>query len=88
MIDYLKKFERIVTATLIAMLAVVIFTVALLATGGEIIIGEPDKYGGLTLIGNSAIILTLVAGYFVVSRRDFGFQCHWVKLKKLEVGDG
>ncbi len=136
MIDYLKKFERIVTTVLIAMLAVVvvlalidlgrlliidvlkpgqlfievedlldifgffllvliglelletikcyyvegrielkvIFSVALIALGRKIIILEPEKYAGLTLIGIGIIILALVAGYFVVSARCLAYQ--------------
>ena len=131
MIDYLKKFERIVTGALLVMLSVVvvlalidlvwllirdmlkpplfilevgdlleifgffllvliglelletvkhyyvegrielkvIFTVALIALGRKIIILEPEKYDGLTLIGMGVVILALVAGYWVVSRR-------------------
>jgi uncharacterized membrane protein (DUF373 family) len=129
MIGYLKKFERIVTAALLLLLAVVvaltlielvwiiiqdvmkppilileiqdlleifgffllvliglelietvkcyylygkielkvIFVVALIAIGRKIIILEPEKYTGLTLVGVGVIILALVAGYFVVS---------------------
>ena len=136
MIYYLKKFERIVTGTLIVMLAVVvilalielgwiliqdvlkppifileiddlleifglfllvligielldtikcyyvegridlkvIFTVALIALGRKIIILEPEKYDGLTLIGMGVIIFALVAGYFVVSTKGLIFQ--------------
>ena len=147
MIDYLKKFERIVTGMLIMMLAVVIvlallelgwlliqdilkpplfilavkdlleifgffllvliglelletitcyyvegrielkviFTVALIALGRKIIILDLDKYSGLTLIGIGAIILALVAGYFVVSMKDLSFQYRRSKLKKTEV---
>jgi len=129
MIDYLKKFERIVTGVLLVMLAAVValalielawiiiqdvikpplfileiqdlleifgffllvliglelletikcyylegrvelkvvFAVALIALGRKIIILEPDKYSGLTLIGIGVIIFALVAGYFIVS---------------------
>ncbi|TKB10844.1 phosphate-starvation-inducible PsiE family protein [Desulforhopalus sp. IMCC35007] len=52
----------------------VIFTVALIAIGRKIIILEPDKYSGLTLIGIGVIILALVAGYFVVSSTGMKFQ--------------
>jgi uncharacterized membrane protein (DUF373 family) len=52
----------------------VIFTVALIAIGRKIIILEPDKHSGLTLIGIGVIILALVAGYFVVSAKDMKFQ--------------
>jgi len=48
----------------------VIFTVALIAISRKIIILEPDKHSGLTLIGIGVIILALVAGYFVVSTRS------------------
>ncbi|TKB28322.1 phosphate-starvation-inducible E-like protein [Desulfopila sp. IMCC35006] len=136
MIDFLKKFERIVTAALVVLLAVVIvlalidlvwllirdilkpplfildigdlleifglfllvliglelletikayyvegrvelrviFAVALIALGRKIIILEPEKYCGLTLIGIGVIILALVAGFFVVSARDLEFR--------------
>ena len=136
MIDYLKKFERIVTGTLIVMLAVVvilsvidlgwfliqgvlkpplfilevgdllrifglfllvliglelletikcyyvegrielkvIFSVALIALGRKVIILEPEKYTGLTLIGIGVIILALVAGYYVVTTKELKFQ--------------
>lgn len=136
MIDYLKKFERIVTGILIVMLAMVIilsvidlgwfliqgvlkppifilevgdllkifgffllvliglelletikcyyvegrielkviFSVALIALGRKIIILEPEKYTGLTLIGIGVITLALVAGYYVVSTADLKIQ--------------
>src|SRR3989304_4499526 len=51
----------------------VIFTVALFALGRKIIIMDPDKYDGLTLIGMGAIILALVAGYYVASGRGLRF---------------
>lgn len=136
MIDYLKKFENIVTGTLLIMLAAVIvlalidlgyhlilnilrpplfildigdlleifglfllvliglelletikrfylegriemkviFSVALIALGRKIIVLEPEKYDGLTLIGIGVIILALVAGYFVVSARGLEYR--------------
>ena len=136
MIDYLKKFERIITGILIVMLAMVvilsvidlgwfliqgvlkpplfileiedllkifgffllvliglelletikcyyvegrielkvIFSVALIALGRKIIILEPEKYTGLTLIGIGVITLALVAGYYVVSTADLKLQ--------------
>ena len=54
----------------------VIFSVALIALGRKIIILEPEKYSGLTLIGIGFIILALVLGYFVVSisNRGLNFQ--------------
>lgn len=52
----------------------VIFTVALTALGRKIIILEPEKYGGLTLIGIGVIILALVAGFFVVSSQGLEFR--------------
>lgn len=52
----------------------VIFAVALIALGRKIIILEPDKYSGLTLIGIGAIILALVTGYFVVSTSGLEFR--------------
>jgi len=52
----------------------VIFTVALTALGRKIIILEPEKYGGLTLVGIGVIILALVAGFFVVSSRGLEFR--------------
>lgn len=62
----------------------VIFTVALIAIGRKIIILEPDKHSGLTLIGIGTIILALVAGYFVVSSRGMEFQRSLTKLENLE----
>lgn len=47
----------------------VIFTVALLALGRKIIILEPQKYDGLTLIGLGVVILALVLGYVLVSQK-------------------
>jgi len=144
MIDYLEKFERIVTAVLLVMLAAVvvlalidlawlliqdilkpplfilevgdlleifgffllvliglelletvkcyyiegrielkvIFSVALIALGRKIIILEPEKYGGLTLIGVGVIILALVAGYYVVSMKGLQYQYSRVKREK------
>jgi len=146
MINYLKKFERIVTAILIAMLVVVIvlavldlgwflledvlkpplfileigdllkifgffllvliglelletikcyyvegrielkviFSVALIALGRKIIILEPEKYGGLTLIGIGVIILALVAGYYIVATKDLEFRRSRMKQKAPE----
>lgn len=52
----------------------VVFTVALIALGRKIIILEPEKYGGLTLIGIGVIILALVVGYLVVSTKGLAFQ--------------
>lgn len=52
----------------------VIFTVALIALGRKIIIMEPGKYGGPTLIGIGVVILALVAGYFVTSNRGLRFR--------------
>lgn len=43
----------------------VIFTVALIALSRKIIIFEPEKYDPITLIGIGAIILALVAGFWV-----------------------
>ena len=45
----------------------VIFAVALTALGRKIIILEPEKLGGPTLIGIGVIITALVIGYSVVS---------------------
>lgn len=45
----------------------VIFTVALLALGRKIIILEPEKYDGLSLIGIGVIVLALVIGYVLVN---------------------
>jgi len=47
----------------------VIFTVALLAIGRKIIILEPAKHDGLTLIGLGVIILALVVGYVVIRNK-------------------
>jgi uncharacterized membrane protein (DUF373 family) len=147
MIDYLKKFERIVTGVLIVMLAIVvvlalielgwiliqdilkpplfileindlleifglfllvligielldtikcyyvegridlkvIFTVALIAIGRKIIILEPEKYDGLTLIGIGVIIFALVTGYFIVSTKGINFQRSRTKPRPPEV---
>jgi uncharacterized membrane protein (DUF373 family) len=52
----------------------VIFSVALIALGRKIIILEPEKYDGLSLIGVGTIILALVAGYFVVGTQDIAYQ--------------
>lgn len=52
----------------------VVFTVALIALGRKIIILEPEKYDGLTLIGLGVIVLALVAGYLVVSDNTFVFS--------------
>ena len=52
----------------------VVFTVALIALGRKIIILEPEKYDGLTLIGMGVIILALVTGYFVASTKDLYLQ--------------
>jgi len=146
MISYLEKFERIVTAVLLVMLAVVvvlalidlgwllikdilkpplfilevadlleifgffllvliglelletvkcyylegrielkvIFSVALIAIGRKIIILEPSKYGGMTLIGIGVIILALVAGYYVVTTKDLQYQSNRAKPKNPE----
>jgi uncharacterized membrane protein (DUF373 family) len=147
MIYYLKRFERIVTAVLIVMLAIVvvlalielawilvqdilkppifileiedlleifgffllvligvelldtlkcyyiegkielkvIFTVALIAIGRKIIILEPEKYDGLTLIGIGVIIFSLVAGYFVVSDKGLSYRRKQAKSQPPEV---
>ena len=47
----------------------VVFTVALIALGRKIIVLEPEKYSGLTLIGIGVIILALVVGYFIVTTK-------------------
>ena len=60
----------------------VIFSVALIALGRKIIILEPEKYGGLTLIGVGIIILALVAGYYVVSMKGLQYQYSRVKREK------
>jgi len=52
----------------------VIFTVALIALGRKIIILEPTKYEGLTMIGLGVIILALVAGYLAVANKGLVFQ--------------
>ncbi len=52
----------------------VIFSVALIALGRKIIILEPQKYDGMTLIGVGVIILSLVVGYFVVSTKGLAYQ--------------
>jgi uncharacterized membrane protein (DUF373 family) len=62
----------------------VIFAVALIALGRKIIILEPEKYGGLTLIGIGVIIFALVAGFFVVSTRGLEFRRSRTKSKPPE----
>jgi len=52
----------------------VVFTVALIALGRKIIILEPEKYSGLTLIGIGFIIFALVAGFYIVSTKNLYFQ--------------
>lgn len=52
----------------------VIFAVALTALGRKIIILEPEKFEGMTLIGLGVIIFALVAGYFVVSKKGLSYQ--------------
>jgi uncharacterized membrane protein (DUF373 family) len=52
----------------------VVFTVALIALGRKIIVLEPEKYSGLTLIGIGVIIFALVAGYFVVAAKGLEFR--------------
>jgi len=52
----------------------VIFSVALIAIGRKIIILEPSKYSGMTLIGIGVIILSLVAGYYVVTTKNLQYQ--------------
>ncbi len=47
----------------------VIFAVALTALGRKIIILEPEKFEGTSLIGLGVIIIALVFGYFMVSTR-------------------
>lgn len=47
----------------------VIFAVALTALGRKIIILEPEKLDGSSLIGLGVIITALVFGYFMVSTR-------------------
>jgi uncharacterized membrane protein (DUF373 family) len=62
----------------------VVFTVALIALGRKIIILEPERFDGLTLIGVGVIILSLVAGYFVVTTRGLEFQKSLKKTKTSE----
>lgn len=47
----------------------VIISVSLIAIGRKIIIMEPKEYDPLTLIGMAAIILALIAGYWVFKKR-------------------
>ncbi len=60
----------------------VIFTVALIALGRKIIVLEPEKYSGLTLIGIGVIILALVAGYLVVDSKGMK---SWSSCTKSEI---
>lgn len=52
----------------------VIFTVALLALGRKIIILEPEKYDGLTLIGLGVVVVALVLGYVFIRNRNLSFR--------------
>jgi len=62
----------------------VIFSVALIAIGRKIIILEPSKYSGMTLIGIGVIILSLVAGYYVVTTKNLQYQSDRTKTKNPE----
>jgi uncharacterized membrane protein (DUF373 family) len=46
----------------------VVFTVALIAVARKVIILDPDKHGGLVLIGIAAIILALAVGYYLIRK--------------------
>ena len=46
----------------------VIIAVALIALGRKIITVDPKEYDPLTLVGMAAIILALVAGYYVIKK--------------------
>ena len=63
----------------------VIFTVALLALGRKIIILEPAKYDGLTLIGLGVIVIALVGGYVFVHSRS---PVLWRRAVRSEPDDG
>ena len=47
----------------------VIISVSLIAIGRKIIIMEPKEYDPLTLVGIAAIILALIAGYWVFKKQ-------------------
>ena len=46
----------------------VIISVSLIAIGRKIITMDPKEYDPLTLIGVAAIILALIAGYWVIKK--------------------
>ncbi len=46
----------------------VVFTVALIAVARKVIILDPDKHDGASLLGIAAIILALAVGYFLIRR--------------------
>ena len=63
----------------------VIFAVALTALGRKIIILEPEKFSGSTLIGLGVIIFALVAGYYFVSTGNLKYQQNRIKPEPPEV---
>jgi uncharacterized membrane protein (DUF373 family) len=46
----------------------VVFTVALIAVARKVIILDPDKHTGITLVGIAAIILALAVGYYLIRK--------------------
>jgi uncharacterized membrane protein (DUF373 family) len=50
----------------------VVFTVALIAVARKVIILDPDKHDGVTLLGIAAIILALAVGYFLIRKVQDG----------------
>jgi uncharacterized membrane protein (DUF373 family) len=50
----------------------VVFTVALIAVARKVIILDPDKHDGVTLVGIAAIILALAVGYFLIRKIQDG----------------
>ena len=47
----------------------IVLEVALIAIARKVIILDLEKYGGLTLLGIAALILSVAAGYYAVKRR-------------------
>jgi uncharacterized membrane protein (DUF373 family) len=52
----------------------VVFTVALIAVARKVIILDPDKHDGITLLGIAAIILALAVGYFLIRKAQNGSE--------------
>jgi uncharacterized membrane protein (DUF373 family) len=52
----------------------VVFTVALIAVARKVIILDPGKHDGVTLLGIAAIILALAVGYFLIRKIQDGSE--------------